>query len=232
MRQIFQNTAITISAARAGSNRSGFLSSMPARPASPLPVMLSNGDVGTLQVSKNQNKYQGLAIDPISHRGWTLEEQLLSNRILEFPSTTDAAWHCVKQRLTNIGKVGDLTLIRLSNTWFPWGFRLPWSMRIGLPTNEDFQGYWAEIIRDFTLRVTHESDDRLNAIGGLAQEMNRDMAYTYYAGMWGHETLRHLLWWGVGDQFDESSHPCSMATSYRAPSWSWASLEGQIQLPY
>jgi hypothetical protein len=66
--------------------------------------------------------------------------------------------------------------------------------------------------------LTFQSD-RLVAIAGLAQEIQAQSGYTYWAGIWAEDVHMGLLWrmFGVGKN----------PMSYIAPSWSWASLEAR-----
>ena len=88
MPQVYTNSFITISAARARHSNEGFLhdiSSPPiSEPAFRLPFACPGGELGSVILST------GLVKSPISERAWTLQEYVLSRRVLQF---TDAGLH-------------------------------------------------------------------------------------------------------------------------------------------
>jgi hypothetical protein len=68
--------------------------------------------------------------------------------------------------------------------------------------------------------------DRLPAISGLAAEVVRVTGDTYLAGIWERDLLAGLSWriyLGVDASFDVRS------VTYRAPSWSWASVDSKVE---
>ena len=68
------------------------------------------------------------------------------------------------------------------------------------------------------------ASDKLVALAGIAERFGDALRTKYIAGFWEDRLLDYLMW-----------HPKSGATattSYRAPSWSWASLDGAIAWDY
>lgn len=66
--------------------------------------------------------------------------------------------------------------------------------------------------------ITKEGD-KLVALSGIAQSMHGLPRCEYLAGLWSTGFPSHLLW-----RTDEATRP----ESYIAPSWSWASVKGQV----
>lgn len=62
-----------------------------------------------------------------------------------------------------------------------------------------------------------QQGDRLIAISAIAREMKSLMHCRYVAGHWEFDLIRQLTWSGY--------HASTRAATYRAPSWSWASVE-------
>lgn len=74
-------------------------------------------------------------------------------------------------------------------------------------------------------RLTKQ-DDRLIALSGVGQRLQSILQDEYLAGIWRQQLPQNLIWKPVtvGD-------PCFRVPN-RGPSWSWASIEGPIYLPF
>jgi hypothetical protein len=84
---------------------------------------------------------------------------------------------------------------------------------------------WAQIIENFGRRKLTCSEDKLSAIGGIAKEFSRYWQTDYLAGLWRHQLREHLAW-SVPFRTDSSSvRQTSRPPEFRAPSWSWASID-------
>jgi hypothetical protein len=74
------------------------------------------------------------------------------------------------------------------------------------------------VVNEFTKRKLSRSGDRLNAIAGIAELFSNLLRVPYVGGLWDTNLLHQMLWTAVGDNKPRPFH-------YRAPSWSWASLD-------
>lgn len=87
---------------------------------------------------------------------------------------------------------------------------------------------WNMIVNLYASRKLSVPGDKLVALSGLANDMKARLQqmkpgpHRYLAGLW-EETLMDTLVWNVRD-------PAIRAPEYRAPSWSWACLDGDINL--
>lgn len=70
-------------------------------------------------------------------------------------------------------------------------------------------------------------NDIFPALSGLARAFQREYADgdVYLAGLWQKDILRGLLW------MIKDSSLTSRPLKYRSPSWSWASVKGQVDWP-
>lgn len=68
-----------------------------------------------------------------------------------------------------------------------------------------------------------ESRNKPVAISGIAQNLKGFTKDQYYAGLSRHELEESLCW--------RTNEPHAGLLSYRAPTWSWASIDGQVCLP-
>ena len=86
---------------------------------------------------------------------------------------------------------------------------------------------WARFIDSYSRGLLTKPKDKLVAISALARELKPYMNCRYLAGHWETDLLMQLGW--PGDE--RRTRP----RVYRAPSWSWASLDGEhlwFQLMY
>jgi hypothetical protein len=78
------------------------------------------------------------------------------------------------------------------------------------------------LIEEYSRRELTVETDKLPAIAGLAGTFQEATDGTYLAGLWKEDLINGLLW--IADGRD--STPIS---TYTAPSWSWASINGPIE---
>jgi hypothetical protein len=88
------------------------------------------------------------------------------------------------------------------------------------------QEIWSSCVSNFTKGELSRAEDKLLAIAGLATRVHqRFPSVKYFAGLWGHDLEKQLLW------RRKSGHTTyTRPDVYRAPSWSWASIDGEIEL--
>lgn len=104
---------------------------------------------------------------------------------------------------------------------------------------------WHALVAEYTHRQLTREDDKLPALAGLAKIIHAETRSAYLAAHWRSSILETLCW--KVDVY-EPDHMCSdpehdkllppptkstvrYPTSYRAPSWSWASIDGSIRFP-
>jgi hypothetical protein len=78
---------------------------------------------------------------------------------------------------------------------------------------------WSWIVERYACSELTCAADKLVAISGLAREIQMQTRDQYVAGMWRKDLEFQLCWDNlVGQQ-------CQRVAPYRAPTWSWASLD-------
>lgn len=88
---------------------------------------------------------------------------------------------------------------------------------------------WLNIVNNYSRRTASVESDKLVACAAIAEQYHRVMRSNYVAGLWHSEMLPFGLLWSVDTTAAKSlkcrhTHP----TAYRAPSWSWAAIEGPL----
>ena len=81
---------------------------------------------------------------------------------------------------------------------------------------------WLRIIENYTERHLTNPSDKLVALSGVASYFQEKIGDAYLAGLWRSTFLLDLLW---STNYTEIPKP----SDYRAPSWSWASIDGPAE---
>ncbi|KAF7554828.1 hypothetical protein G7046_g6699 [Stylonectria norvegica] len=167
-------------------------------------------------------------VEPTTLRGWTLQESLLSRRILIF-AKRQLYWCCVN----SYAGCGGL-YVKLVNRVLGNDESLVENIHpLGAMLDRRTFDQWHILVREYTKRTIGYPGDKLLAISAIAAKIfsicqDRGEEPVYLAGVLIHVKerdawFRQLLW------FPESDLTKSQRSSvYRAPSWSWAALDGPV----
>ncbi|KAM7206376.1 Heterokaryon incompatibility protein (HET) domain containing protein [Naviculisporaceae sp. PSN 640] len=155
---------------------------------------------------------------PLFSRAWVYQERILSPRTLYF-SRHEMLWDCRDGRDCECGTVvhhhDDLSKLGFDDMTSEY-YR----------HNHNFQGsMWRIIVCQYSgLQLTYVSD-RLAALAGMAAEIHHASGQEYVVGLWRDTLLVDMCW------FANSSEPAPRRIPHRAPSWSWASVDGAVCYP-
>lgn len=168
----------------------------------------------------------------LNERAWVLQERLLASRAVNF--TEKQIWWTCRTITASESYPSGYPMKDDLNKWNLW--------KEGVLVHGDAERaklclVWDKIVLEYTRRkLTYESD-KLVALSGLAKEMNREYgdviggrSVNYLAGIWSVSFTRGLLWSTKGVDAAPDHRP-RRSKDYRAPSWSWASIEGPIAAP-
>jgi hypothetical protein len=101
-------------------------------------------------------------------------------------------------------------------------------------SKSEARSYWEEIIREYSeCELTKEGDKRVT-MSAIAKEISMLGGWgEYLAGLWRSDILSDLLWLTRSDhkKAKEGLNWLCRPGVYRAPSWSWASIDGPINWP-
>lgn len=225
MSSIYKYADITISASSAHGVSNGFLQEQTWQPVSTpfaLPLRTSDSKTGTVQIT-DYNSYDFQNQDPVHSRAWIFQEQILSSRVADFSSMM-VRWHCATISRNDAGwpepepEVGD-GLMSMFSALNIMGRQ---SQR-GEESSSEY--FWSWIVQEFSKRNLSFAGDKLLAVSAIAQELGERSKDQYLAGMWKSNLLETLLW------MREAKSPMKRPRRYRAPSWSWASIDGEVDFP-
>ncbi|KAJ4198714.1 hypothetical protein NW767_008705 [Fusarium falciforme] len=214
MCQIYENSLVTLAAASSPSGQGGlFYNSPKIEITGTIP---ESGQEYRLFARFNFN--HRFFDYPLMNRAWVMQERLLSPRTLYFTSQ-ELVWEC---RSRNVCQCSPIL----------GGFR---AQVYGFPDNSKLQpteahldtsaliSKWYEVVEIYTqLKLSHPGD-KLMAIDGIAQYMAPMRESQHFAGLWADSFVPDLAW--ATNPFDEER---SRVPEWRAPTWSWASLETKI----
>ena len=170
--------------------------------------------------------------DPIVRRAWTLQETLLSPRLLSYSCHT-LTWRCRAASFSvddwyfedrdhldsDESLAQDITVSR--GQW-------------------EVSRKWNTIVELYTARALTVSEDKLPALAALATVFSPVLGPTYLAGIWESALPTALLWIPDSEYPDAefrsfaSGHLDRVARrkkNYRAPTWSWASTDSLVTYP-
>ena len=153
----------------------------------------------------------GLMDNPLSKRGWCLQELILSRRIINFGKDR-VIWKC-KEVLA----AEDYATLRQSQE----GIHNHRSQLHSHPLQGSGRYSWFAVIQDYTCRKLTKESDKLYAIDGLANLFKSSINGPYCYGLWLKHIHEGLLWMSSNGRMQRPR-------IIRAPSWSWASLDGAI----
>ncbi|PBK76140.1 HET-domain-containing protein [Armillaria solidipes] len=233
MRYIFRNSYVTIIAACAHKVSDGFLHDR--RPAIRnlssldclLPFYCPDGGIGTVQLRFCADWPQ----EPVSERAWCLEERVLSPRCLIYATHT-LLYECQTAHKNvddghNFVKLCDI----LDTPHLPDCIFLPSTSATpvsAISGDDEIVKGWDKVLGLYTKRTLTKPRDRLIAMSGIAEQFHQFWSHSkYVAGLWVHQLPHSLLWNNLGN--DECRR---RPDRYRAPSWSWASTDGEIGVPF
>ncbi|KAJ9659373.1 hypothetical protein H2201_007398 [Coniosporium apollinis] len=167
--------------------------------------------------SKRANTYYSSKF-PLTRRAWTLQERMLSARLLHF-NGREMSWECKEaSRCECQGPVVTEKLARASNRTFGDVYS-EWDL-------EKFNEVWHSVVEEYSERQLTFATHKLPAISGIARRAQHllrhlDLDDTYLAGLW-KATLPYDLAWRNPHSF------AKRPATYIAPSWSWAAIEGSV----
>lgn len=217
MADIYGNSTVTIAASSSENGRVGCF--FPRD--SPLPIALNypskTRSVGYAYVRRPLKNFEE-TVDrgPLNSRAWVFQERLLSRRILHY-GKDQLHWECQETCLSEDGRKAfghdyDKASSILSSAVV--------SQVDKMTLYED----WCELVEQYTYRYLTKESDKFPALSGLANRFAGLSGDRYVAGHWESDLMVSLLW-HASDIF---RRPLNRPSAYRAPSWSWAALDGPI----
>ncbi|EEU43131.1 uncharacterized protein NECHADRAFT_83568 [Fusarium vanettenii 77-13-4] len=232
MDMVYMNAVLTLAAACATSGDTGLF-----QQRNPVRVRMGYQGPSTDNMSNSPEKYYFLEETKIqsfreevtngylNSRGWCLQERWLSRRTVHF-GRTQRFWECqstmTEERFPG-GKGEHRGYLKAlsSSTWNADAFR---AVRGRMEFSEF--GDWYNTVCEYNNRDLTVGDDKFPAISGVASIFGSHRKDRYLAGLWEGYLQVGLLW------CSEDGKGLRRPSTFRAPSWSWASCDGCIYFEF
>lgn len=234
MAEIFANAYVTIAAAATKDCFGGILVQREWAPRSKpckLPVPSKEG-LGSVFIDfcidKNDNSSSIDSkgdINYLKDRAWCFQECRLSHRLLTF-DRLQMSYTCLRHGLHEDRHPVPYFIKEYKNDFLP---HLKGTLSNDTTRLHDTLKIWYRILSDYTTCNLTFSSDKLVALSGIANVVGNFIQDKYYAGLW-HKNLPQALLWSPYDEEDlpYPGYKATKAPRYRAPSWSWASIDSRI----
>jgi Heterokaryon incompatibility protein (HET) len=214
MKDVYSGSNLNIAASDAPGSESGcfpvisstvrFLNVIDPHDDSELMVRLQVGD--TRHLTKETN---------LSSRGWVLQEQLLSHRMISCMGN-EVHWECGETYKTDHG--AEFHHLALDVRGIP---RLHQSS-----LNLQREGVWRSWMTNFSRRQFTFWKDRLPALSGIVQYYENTTGDLPFLGLWKSSLLQDMLWIRSGPIHQRALHEIK---ALNLPSWSWLSCPSEIE---
>ncbi|KAJ8112154.1 hypothetical protein OPT61_g5416 [Boeremia exigua] len=160
-------------------------------------------------------------------RGWVFQERMLSPRILHF-TKNQIFWDCPSLSACEALPAGlPRSIDTVSGPDRHWRGRLQepgGSHDLAGPNDQPLSVYWQTAVRNYTSCNLTQRSDKLIALWGIAKLIKDDMGVEYGEGLW-EDNLEDQLSWRVAE-CKLKERP--VTEKRKIPSWSWASMDGEI----
>ncbi len=209
MSTVYSNTLLNLAATSSRDGSGGLYYPQNLHLSTPLVVQSS----GSHYIISDSTAWQRRIEDgPLNHRAWVQQERFLAPRVVHF-SYDQIWWQCLEAKASEA---------------FPFG--LPFDLKI---KDEEAESHnipadivhpeWLRWVEGYTKTDITKDSDRLVATVGIANSFTNPLdphRSVYLAGLWWQDLVVSLLW-------HSTESPTKLDPSV-APSWSWASVKGEI----
>ncbi|KZL80920.1 heterokaryon incompatibility protein [Colletotrichum incanum] len=251
MRDVYANSTCTIAAAASEDPHGGLFRSRD--PAKIVPTLIGTPNMESSPGSMRSFLYDRAYLDrrilsgPLQKRGWVFQERMLSPRVLHF-AEDQIVWECLSDTRCESFPSG-LPFHNSTKDLGPLWSALESTAMLATDTVPDDTGLatnrlsnhqiaspdaacyttdmtilstWRDLVKQYSQCALTKNTDKLPAFAGLAKLFQDITGDAYHAGLWKYSLLDQLDW----QVYNPSKR---VSSDYRAPSWSWASIDGAVR---
>ncbi|KAF2805538.1 HET-domain-containing protein [Mytilinidion resinicola] len=219
MAAIYEHAVVTLAAGSATGDTEGFLRPRPKLLNGTVMFQPENPNLSPKPVAFRQALTHHFlpSIDPLEKRAWAFQERLLSTRVLLF-SLHELRWECNTVEQCECRSSWDVSHT-LFNDPHPYSRK---HLSQETPRHKLHKFWYCDIIPRFTNASLTKESDKLPALSGVVQVLSKLLKDPYVAGIWNDGSMRGFLW------NTAKRENCFVSRTYRAPSFSWASLDYMV----
>lgn len=186
-----------------------------------------------------------VASGAVNQRAWVLQERILSPRVLHYTST-QIYWECTELQASELfpyglpehrhsEKTGFKTLSPFNIPIQDYNRQSGQASRLHTLVVGAASIIWKEAVSQYSCSKLSYNSDKLFAISAIAREIQRLKQCKYLAGMWETDLIFQLSWYCPAPGFrsynmNGAKAQLDQPDTYRAPSWSWASVNWGVRL--
>ena len=223
MRDIYKDSFLTIAATGATNPYKGCFRDRSPSLVEPIKFCVSKETSEYRTIFDRKEWKNAIYNSPLSKRAWTLQERLLSPRVLHF-GENQMLWECNEMSACESCPGGVRPIVRrllLSND----------KCRPMTGHQKILQTFWSPIVELYSTGALTKFSDKCFALSGIANEVQSLFGGTYIAGLWRENFEAQLLWYiSPSGNSVPTAASYKRPTTYVAPSWSWLSVDGSIRL--
>lgn len=224
MARVYGNAALTIIAGRSGDARHSFIANQYKQLAPCCEFPLGDNGLGIVRVGLLRSKEYGIT----ETRGWCCQEKRLSRRVVLF-GEEQLLFFCrtsnyTEDYINHNGKTVSLYGLLNATDGHP-------QLR-----KDRLLEHWDNIVMDFSKRQLSNPHDIFAALASITAPISEALQSRYLAGIWEFDLIRGLLWrpgYRVTKFLGPATRPLptrfAPAPVIRAPSWSWAAIQGAVK---
>jgi hypothetical protein len=226
MSQVYQHAICNIAATGAVDSTKGLFFDKNLHLPRPCKVSIrgcqATTDTETVYIVDPNFWYGRLEEAPLIQRAWVVQERLLAKRVLHF-NQDQLYWECQQTSACEIfpaampkcmmfeGKFKDI----VPNTGIP-----EMASKGPISPSKSREVIWRRVLSSYSRAQLSNPNDREAALSGIMKVLEGVFDDTCIAGLWRKGLPAQLAW---------NALPSATSTpTYRAPSWSWLSIDGEI----
>ncbi|KAH7121994.1 heterokaryon incompatibility protein-domain-containing protein [Dactylonectria estremocensis] len=222
MKDIYAGSSITISASDAKNSTQGcFVDNYPqifdsrGTHIAQLSIVPPNNDIRLLVRVHEGDIRRRAETSVLSTRGWNLQEQLLSHRVVHC-MRPEIHWKCHRNYNIESGLCfSGRELMRF------WSNSVP-----AEATTSELHEMWCDWMEDYSRRNFTVTKDRICALAGIVQHYGKRTGHKHVLACWEETLVTELLWMRTGELIDPSLALPGI------PSWSWLSRTGEVYFDF
>jgi hypothetical protein len=224
MGSIYENSYVTIAATTAPDGNARCLQDRPK----PVQLVYENKSRKeyTLRARRFVDHHPDVKTDaparpsgPLTTRAWALQEHVLSTRILHY-TATELLFEC---------RTSYRCECHPARKMYPTTPALiPKAIARQSKVAHGLWDAWQHVVEEYSKRALTVPSDELPALSGIASKVREATTSSYVAGLWKDNLASDMLW--SADLSNDASRQSLALEKYRAPTFSWASL--QIPVSY